>query len=421
MIAEEAYAQTAMANRGFFAEEFAAERLERVFGTEHVFQNVHIWEAKGRKLGEIDTLVIFGHQAIVVQAKSKRLTIAARKGNDLQLHTDFKAAVQDACDQAYLCSEQVPASIKAIYPVCLVSDHYPALSFQARQFLVYKTTEVINPPLVCDVFFLDVATEMLETPLRCLSYLELRAMAGDNVMLSHENTALGYHLKKNLWLGEFDTILLPDDVAADLDVAMAVRRDGVDGQSTPPGILTELRDLTIGHMITEMEKKFEPAALEIGLELVKMSGDSARDISRLIDRIVSQAAKDSKEHDASFGFSKARGGITVHCNELPDAVAAAKLRRHCELRKYSPRKWCGMALNPAAALRFGLMLDYPWVADQEIDKVVENMPKGFPPDALLRFSRGISRPGKKLGKYQRCPCGGMMKYIKCCLRNGKIK
>jgi hypothetical protein len=38
--------------------------------------------------------------AIVLQAKSKKLTLPARKGNDLQLQADFKAAVQDGVDQA---------------------------------------------------------------------------------------------------------------------------------------------------------------------------------------------------------------------------------------------------------------------------------------------------------------------------------
>jgi hypothetical protein len=207
-------------------------------------------------MGEIDTLVLFGNRTIVVQAKSKKLTLAARKGNDLQLQADFKSAVQDACDQAILCSRHllggtatfadtngkeiaVPA-LKQVHPVCVVSDHYPALSFQARQFLVYKGTDVISAPLVCDVFFIDVVTELLETPLRFLSYLELRARVGDNISLSHEISALGYHLKRNLWLGEYDFIALEDDLSVDVDIAMLARRDGVDGEKVPPGILTVL-------------------------------------------------------------------------------------------------------------------------------------------------------------------------------------
>jgi hypothetical protein len=202
MADDKRYAQTAMTNRGLFTEEVAAECLERVFGKRRVFRNVTIAQSKAKILGEIDTLVLFADRAIVVQAKSKRLTLASRKGNDLQLRDDFKGAVQDACDQAYACSQHLLSAsltftdgngqeikippLKQIFDVCVVSDHYPALSFQVREFLKYSTTDVINAPLICDLFLLDVVTEMLETPLRCLSYLELRAIAGDQLIMSHE-------------------------------------------------------------------------------------------------------------------------------------------------------------------------------------------------------------------------------------------
>ena len=96
------------------------------------------------------------------------------------------------------------------------------------------------------MFFIDVVTEFLETPLRCLSYLELRAKAGNDVLLSHEITALAFHLKQNLWLGEYDAILLEDDISTSVDIAMAVRREGIAGEKTPPGILTQLRGTTVG-------------------------------------------------------------------------------------------------------------------------------------------------------------------------------
>ncbi|MGY3412890.1 hypothetical protein ACVWZV_009056 [Bradyrhizobium sp. GM5.1] len=235
MLSDKKYQPTATANRGKFVEALAAERLEKVFGAPRVFKNVDIWESKGKKAGEIDVLVLFADRAIVLQAKSKKLTLAARQGSDPHIQEDFKGAVQDACDQAFTCSEELvagkcsftdehgkeialPKEIKRVFPVCVVSDHYPALSFQVQQFLKSKTTDKIAAPLVSDVFMLDVMTEFLDTPLRSLSYLDLRAKAGENVMSSHEITTLAYHLKQNLWLGEHDFIQLGDDISADVDI-----------------------------------------------------------------------------------------------------------------------------------------------------------------------------------------------------------
>ena len=105
MCADEAYAPTALRHRGEFTETFAAERLMRVFGFDRVFKNVEILKSKGKTQGEIDALVIFGNRVIVLQAKSKKLTLSARTGNDRKLQSDFKEAVHNAVDQALECAE----------------------------------------------------------------------------------------------------------------------------------------------------------------------------------------------------------------------------------------------------------------------------------------------------------------------------
>jgi hypothetical protein len=436
--ADKAYETTAMENRGLFVEEFTADRLSKVFGKANVFRNVDIWKTKSRKrkIGEIDALVLFGDRAIVVQAKSKKLTLAARKGNDLQMQADFKGAVQDACDQAILCSTNlvsnsaiftdthgneitIPA-LKQVYPVCVVSDHYPALSFQARQFLAYAATDVINVPLVCDVFFIDVVTEFLETPLRLLSYLELRARAGENVSLSHEITALGYHLKQNLWLGEYDFIALGDDLGVDVDIAMAARRDGVPGEKTPPGILTALRGMAVGRIIEQIERRSESGAIGVGLELLKFSGESVKQLSRGIDAIVAAAAKDGKHHDITIASSDAASGVTVHCNDLSETVAGPRLRRYCELRKYKVKaeKWAGLVVEPGTGtVRFGGLIEFPWKRNADMDAATADM---VPPQPIKALSSLIRKAGKqqKIGRNEQCPCGSGKKYKKCHLLKG---
>ena len=84
--------------------------------------------------------------------------------------------------------------------MCVVSDHYPALHVQARQFLKYEKTEVIQPPLVLDVFALDAIAEMLSSPLRFLSYINRRAGYTERIIATHELVVLSYHLRHNLWV-----------------------------------------------------------------------------------------------------------------------------------------------------------------------------------------------------------------------------
>ena len=196
MGADKDYSSTAMKHRGTFTEEFAAECLVRVFGKDNVHTNIDIFEAKGKRIGEIDVLVLFGNRVIVLQAKSKRLTLGARRGNDGQIRDDFKKSIQDSCDQAYRCAVTlsdtrytlkdgnsneiaIPISVKVTYVLCAISDHYPALSFQARQFLDFKETEGVSPPFVSLVLKCRLCASLRDI---CLRYMTgcLAVIAGRN-------------------------------------------------------------------------------------------------------------------------------------------------------------------------------------------------------------------------------------------------
>src|SRR5262249_11011018 len=159
---------------------------------------------------------------------------------------------------------------------------------------------------------LDTVTEMLDTPLRCLSYLELRARAADNLWLSHELITLAFHLTHNLWTGEAK-LVIDDEVATDLHAAMAVRREGMSGSRTPEGILTELQGTTIGRIIDDIERATNPSDIDVGMHLLKGHWITLREFSALIDGMAAESARDGKRHDLTLGLSGARSGITVQC------------------------------------------------------------------------------------------------------------
>ncbi|WP_053069145.1 hypothetical protein [Francisella orientalis] len=94
------YLPIATKNRGLFTENISAEILAKIFGENNVYQNINIYNGKDK----VDVLVVFFNRAIVLQAKSKKLTLEARKGNDKLLADDFKKAIQDSYNQGYECA-----------------------------------------------------------------------------------------------------------------------------------------------------------------------------------------------------------------------------------------------------------------------------------------------------------------------------
>ena len=216
-----------------------------------------------------------------------------------------------------------------------MSEHYPALAFQASQYLKFRPTDIIRPPFVMDVFLLDTLTEMLSTPLRLLSYMKLRVAVSEKLLTGHELTVLGYHLRQNLWLGEKDhMVMLDDSIAQDLDAAMLVRRDNQPGEDTPAGILTKMRGTRYESLIKEIETRADSATLELGFHLLCMDEDACSNVHRLLETITRKTQLDGKRHDATLASSKPSVGICFHCNPAPSVEAVAVLEAHCAKRKY---------------------------------------------------------------------------------------
>lgn len=433
MGADKVYEDAAMVHRGIFTEEFAAERLALVFGKNNVYLNVDIFKSKKTKVGEIDVLVLFGDRAIVLQAKSKRLTLEARRGNDGQIRDDFKKSIQKSYDQGYACAELlsddsytfkdadskeiiIPATIKRTYVLCVISDHYPALSFQVRQFLKIEAAETISPPFVLDVFTLDVMTEMLDSPLYMLSYLDRRTTYFHELMASNELVILSFHLKQNLWLEEkYNIAMMTDDIATDLDLAMLVRRDGVSGKRTPDGILTRMASTTVGRLIKHIDARPDPATIELGLMLLTLSEDTIVTLSKGIDELVKRAKKDGKVHDLTMGFGTWGTGLTVHCSSESIQIAGPRLQAHCARRKYTERAdtWFGICVDPInTTLRFGTNLNFKWEHSEDMVAITKNMGK---PGKLQDLLKSAVAKNKNIGRNDSCPCGSGKKYKKCCL------
>jgi len=433
MNADKAYRPTANAHRGAFTENFAARRLALVFGRKNVHTNVNFLKGK-QVVGEADVLVTFGARVIVVQAKAKKLTLEARKGNDGQLQKDFGAAIQDACDQGWECANFLvagdcrledaqgdeigaPASIKEVFTLSLVAEHYPGLAHQARQYLKTRTTDVIQPPLVMDVFLLDVLTEFLFSPLRFLHYLRMRVAVGEKILVNHEYTSLAIHLRTNMGpQGDFNLALLDDSFTADMDAAMLVRRDGQTGEREPPGILTKFKGTPFEAVVTQLEEQAIPHSIEFCLLLLSLGGDSVKGFNQAYEALVRKGRSDGQRHDVTFHFGEGQAGVTLHFNAVHDDEAMAQLQAHCEVRKYSTRSksWFGVSIGPDRQIHAAIANESPWKQSDDMDKLTARLSdgKGWR-DTLHNFARDARK--LKVGRNSPCPCGSSKKYKKCCL------
>ncbi len=368
MLEDVTYKTCAFTHRGEFTEKFAAERLEKVFGSESVFRNVSIYKTKNRILGEIDVLVLFPNFAIVVQAKSKKLTQLARGGNRLQLQSDFKSAIQNSVDQASKCASLLSDSTvmlrdvsgrkitiddttRRVYLMSVIADSYPALILQVQQFLEFNhdEDEISQHPLVIDVFALDTLTEVLDSPLKLLHYLEWRAISEKIFFANHERVLISYYIGfGSLDLAQAD-LLLHDDISSDLDAAMAVRRDDIPGDPIPSGRLVQFSNETpLARMLCDLERNRQDNSVELGFMLLSLYTNKTQSINDCIRNIVTKTENDGQLHDVALASGNESTGLTIHCSYMIKTEARNWLRWHCERRMsiHRKKKWFGVSLQP---------------------------------------------------------------------------
>lgn len=207
---------------------------------------------------------------------------------------------------------------------------------------------------------------------------------------------------------------LGDDICADLDLAMLVRRCEVTGERTPEGILTKFRDTTVGRLITQIEKQEDPGTVDLGFMLLLLSEDTVNQLNTGIDHIAKLALNDHKCHDLTIAIGVGSTGLTIHCNSDPLEIAGPKLKRHAERRKYSQKakEWFGICIDPETKkLKFGLKLIYEWEQSDELDRILADAPK-----PQRKINIGTVVKGRKIGRNEMCPCGSGVKYKKCCLK-----
>lgn len=423
MYQDAAYRAIASQNKGRFTEAMTFEFLKKIFGEQHVYQNLDLYDG-AKKVGEIDVYVSFGEYGIICQCKSQRLTAISRTGNLVRIQKDFQLAIQEAYGQCRACFDglQIHGVVakdaagnvvdlptpERVFPITVISEHYPALSVQVRQFLTTDPAEGFEYPLCVDLFTLDVISELVPSPIRVLAYLERRASYYYRIMTSNELGVLGYFLKVNLWLeGENDHLNLDDSLASDIDAAMIVRREGLPGKDTPEGLLTRFKDTFVGRVIDDIDRNPNALCVELGLSLLETGEDGINNIEGLISRMAARG-----RGDLTLPMENRSSGLTIHCNTDPQDIAEPLLRQHMVRRKYYQKadKWLGLNVDPSTKqVRFGAYLRQKHVFDYELEALMASAPPMVKTDDVLR---GTAR--RKVGRNEKCPCGSGKKYKRCC-------
>lgn len=375
---DKAYLPTLSAHRGAFLEQTTAQILRSVFGADHVFENVILYHGSKDRAGEIDVLVVYGEFVLVVQAKSKRVTMKARAGDLNALNADFKGAIQDPYEQALSCGNLIRSGARCIrpngeevelprlprlFPIVVLSDPFPSATLLSHSLL---KRGIADAPVIWDIGVLDCVTRMLPSPIDLLFYLQCRAQVFETVMSGSEYNYLGYHIRAKLALPpDVDGMMLDRDFATVVDDFMLAADFGIP-VPRPEGVLERLSIPVISDLL-QFLKKADPQLSSIVVDLYDFSQGALEDISKTILAIRGDVCRTGKAIKA-FSILTATGGftyaVTSNLNERTLRSAEVIGRKH----KYDQRRdrWYVIVdcVRTEGAVDGLLPLVYLWIEDE---------------------------------------------------------
>lgn len=321
MVRDDAYAGALSKHRGAFLEGTAEHALRKVFGSENVFVNATFPVAQNQIGGEVDVLVCYGEFVIVVQAKSKRITLKARAGDPDALKTDFKGAIQDPYKQALASCDLITAGAKCVdaegsdialpttprvFPLVVLSDAFPAATSLSHRLL--HRPEGSPAPVIWDIGVLDCVARVLPTPIEMLFYLKCRGDVFDTIISDSEFNYLGYHLKLKLALPpEVDFMIIERDFATVVDDFMIAADLDLDVER-PRGILEEIEIPLVSPLLAEL-KSAPPEIAAVVLDLYDFSSVALEEVSKNILALRAEVAKRGMKLKA-FSILTGSGGFS---------------------------------------------------------------------------------------------------------------
>lgn len=426
MLEDSSYADEGFQNRGYATEEIAYELLTDVFGENNVYGGVTVREGKD-DITDVDILAIQGNKALIVQAKSKKLTEKSRRGKEEQLKSDFQAAVQDAYNQALLSRkailepgstllvngktiDQITAPVDEAYIVCLTGDHYPAVTTQLDSFLQKKEGD--PHPIAMSIFDLDVVAFYLQDPFDLLYYLKQRSSNAKLFLSDTEMGFLGFHLKHKLILPEeADLVYIDPGYAQLVDAHFPVAKGRWPATEATIRLFQEWKSEWLEEFADDIKMTDDPSRTDAVFLMYDLEGTRTDTLFKAIDKVKAKTRRDGGIHIASILSVDNTRGISYI--SYPKDFNYTELNQEqfqglaiAERHKSKADEWLAFASRIDSPAPFDMLCFHKeaWRPDSDLDRLAKE---------LLKSGHSFNLDGRKIGRNSPCPCGSGLKFKKC--------
>jgi hypothetical protein len=343
--------------RGKYLEKKVCSLLGTVFGAFNFYTNLHFTD-HNKEEGEIDLLFEFDNKLILVECKSKSLTLPARQGNLSQISKDFSDAVQRAYDQNKKAINYINQCNKAefygkdgkkliierekigeIYSIITTANTFATLTTDLS-VLLKKDPNDPYPWVVC-LRDLEVIIEYLYDPYMFIHFLRRRLILHGRVISPDEMDYVGCYLKEGLYFEEElkkSARLILVGYTEQIDAAELKKK----GKLETAQVGSSWSNPAFENLIGTIKLLNGYGHSDVVLILLEIDSQSRDTLIKYVKETIEKTKKDNSKHDFSmlfdnFGFS--------FISDATRNNLATKVQVDGELKKYKHKAKIWLAMG----------------------------------------------------------------------------
>lgn len=386
---------------------------------------------------ELDGLILYDNNILLIEAKSGIFHDNARKGYIKKLETNIKDNIESAYLQAdrtrrYLNSSQFPqfklknkeiisldmTRYDNIYLINVTLENFSSIStmtYKLNKFGLYKSNEF---PWSVNINDLKIISDFIQFPAQFLHYLKKRVELANKdysrypeVYTTDELDLLGDYLERNLYFDdykEYSSIIIDDynpyfnNYYNSIEFGISIDKIG------------QKFDHDFIKLIDNLESNKEHGYSEVVTKLLDLSSEGRKQLIECIDLVTKKTINDGLEHDATLllqlsnpNNSKSGFGVSIMSSLISEGEnSIEKFQDYCKLKKYQQKsyEWIGIAVyidqNKDITNEILFFRNEEFI-NEELERIANSILKG----KMIKT--------RKIGRNTTCPCGSGKKYKKC--------
>jgi len=408
--------------KGEYLEDKSLELFQEILPNCEVYSNL--------KYGiddEVDGIVIYDNNIFIVEAKSNKFTLGAKKGNVEKIKRNTKDIVEKAYQQAIRAKQYILSDVEVYFRdkktnkeiltikrnninnIYLINttleplNHISTNLTSLKQFGFIQDDEWIWSVYIND---LRIITEILDSPSEFLLYVDRRVHFNDypQINMAEEIDIFGYFLSEGLY---FDDIEFPENgfmlnidssFSKDIDLYYHWKEGVLPKKQEKPSLFNKCKN-NIKFLVQKIEKLNKENFTQLTTFLLNYDCHTQSFTKNEIDNILK-----AKRTDFHFYNKEKNIGVVFVSKKIYEYD---KLQQQCKLYAYEQK------INDWFVIVVGQdFVDFEkFYYDNKPNKMIEEKLEEL---KQYRIKQTLAIQ-KKIGRNEPCPCGSGKKYKKCCI------